>query len=79
METIENILQEQSGKAREKIDQTSMGVGNYLDEEIMDFKIDNFIRLDHWILWHFSSVQCQDKKSSVLDYFQYFRKDYPID
>ena len=46
MERIENIHQIQSCKVQEKTDQTSMGV-RILDEETMDFQIDDSIRLDH--------------------------------
>ena len=73
METIENIHQIQSNKVQEN--RSNVHGCGYLDEEIMDSQIDNFIRLARWILCHFSSAQCQDNKSSVLDYFQYFRKD----
>ena len=45
METIENIRQKQSGKAQEKT--SNVHRCGYLDEEIMDFQIDNSIRLDH--------------------------------
>ena len=48
METIENIRQEQSRKAQEKT--SNIHERGYLDEETMDFQIDNSIRLDHWIL-----------------------------
>ena len=44
METIENIHQEQSGKAQEK--RSNVNGCAYLDEETMDFQIYDSIRLD---------------------------------
>ena len=77
MERIENIHQVQSSKVQKSRSNVN-GCGS-LDEETIDFQIDDSVRLARWILCYFSSAQCQDKKSSVLDYFQHFRKDYPID